>query len=356
MFSIILAGFIACQSQESVRTNDPAPEVDLRPTVRVEAIAEKNFVRTLSLPATVFAQKSAILAPKVQGRIKSVHVQIGDAVQKDDILMTMEQSDYLAGFTEANAAYELAKIQANQAQKSAQRFAELLEKGAVTKSQWEEVDMGAQLASGQAVRAKAGLNIAKSRLKDTKLRAPFDGIIVTRTIEEGEMMGGPATRPPLQLVDLSQVRIQASIGETDASALKKDQKGTLEIPGQHERIPIQLSRINQAVDPVVKTVLVESTLDNRKHALKHNQSATLHIELNQTAISIPRQALLNRQSESANVFVLVGSRVEQRVVQYGRSETDSVPVFSGVSAGEQVLIAGHNRLQDGSEVLVLGAE
>ena len=169
-------------------------------------------------------------------------------------------------------------------------------------------------------------------------------------------MGGPATRPPLQLVDLSQVRIQASIGETDASALKKDQKGTLEIPGQHERIPIQLSRINQAVDPVVKTVLVESTLDNRKHALKHNQSATLHIELNQTAISIPRQALLNRQSESANVFVLVGSRVEQRVVQYGRSETDSVPVFSGVSAGEQVLIAGHNRLQDGSEVLVLGAE
>ncbi|MAA78787.1 MAG: hypothetical protein CL916_05965 [Deltaproteobacteria bacterium] len=356
MFSIIFACFFACQSQESESKTDPVPKVDLRPKVRVETITEKQFVRTLSLPATVYAQKSAILAPKVQGRIESVDVHIGDAVKKGDILMTMDRSDYLAGFTEASAAYELAQIQANQAKKSAQRFADLLEQEAITKIQWEEVDMGAQLASGQAVRAKAGLDIAKSRLQDTKLRAPFDGIIVTRTIEKGEMMGGPATRPPLQLVDLSYVRIQASIGETDAIALKKNQTGSLEIPGQHERIPIQISRINQAVDPVVKTVLVESTLDNSKHSLKHNQSATLHMEFNQTAISIPRQALLNRQSASANIFVLVGDNVERRVVQYGRSETDSVPVFSGVSVGDTVLIAGHNRLQDGAEVLVLEAE
>jgi len=80
------------------------------------------------------------------------------------------------------------------------------------------------------------------------------------------------------------------------------------------------------------------------------------MEIKQTAISIPRQALLNRQSSSANVFVLVGDRVERREVQYGRSETDSVPVFSGVSVGEQILVAGHNRLQDGTEVLVLGAK
>ena len=356
MFAIIFSCFIACQNKESKVTKEPVSHVDLRPKVRVEVISERIFVRTLSLPATVYAQKSAILAPKVQGRIESVDVQIGDIVQKDDILMTMEQSDYLAGFTEARAAYDLAQLQADQAKKSALRFADLLQKGAVTKSQWEEIDMGSQLAAGQAVRAKAGLDIAKSRLKDTKLRAPFDGIIVTRTIEKGEMMGGPSNRPPLQLVDLSRVRVQASIGETDAAALKEDQTGTLEIPGKHERIPIQLSRINQAVDPVVKTVLVESTLDNHKHSLKHNQSATLHMEVSQTAISIPRQALLNRQSESANVFILVDDRVEQRVVQYGRSETDSVPVFSGVSVGEKILIAGHNRLQDGAEVLVLEAE
>ena len=68
----------------------------------------------------------------------------------------------------------------------------------------------------------------------------------------------------------------------------------------------------------------------------------------------PDKALLNRQSQAADVFVLIGETVEKRTVQYGRSETDYVPVFSGISSGDKVLIAGHNRLQDGAEVLVLG--
>jgi len=356
MLAFLLSTFIACQSEDSTAIVEPIAEVDLRPSVRVETIKEQTFVRTLSLPATVFAERSAILAPKAQGRIDSVNVNIGDVVHKNDVLMEIENSDYIAGYTEANAAYELAEIQAKQAKKSAQRFAELLKEGAITQSQWEEVDMGAQLATGQATRAKAGLDIASSRLAGTKLRAPFDGIIVTKTIEKGEMMGGPATRPPLQIVDLNTVRIQASVGETDAIALTENQKGSLEIPGKHEQIPIQLSRINQAVDPVVKTVLIESLLDNEGHALKHNQSATLHLTLEQTVMAIPRQALLNRKSQSADVFVLLGSRVERRSIQYGRSETDYIPVFSGVSTDEQVLVAGHNRLQDGVEVLVLGAE
>ena len=78
------------------------------------------------------------------------------------------------------------------------------------------------------------------------------------------------------------------------------------------------------------------------------------IKINQRAIAIPRQALLNRQSQSADVFVLTGGTVAKRTVRYGRSETDYVPVFSGLSVKDQVLIAGHNRLQDGAEVSVLG--
>ena len=72
----------------------------------------------------------------------------------------------------------------------------------------------------------------------------------------GEMMGGPATRPPLQIVDLSQVRIQASIGETDAVSLSTTIKlAPLRFLGITKDTR-SLSRINQAVDPIVKTVLV----------------------------------------------------------------------------------------------------
>ena len=98
-----------------------------------------------------------------------MNVQIGDTVKEGDVLMTIESSDYFAGYTEASAAYELAQIQAKQAT-TATRFKALLEEEAVTQIQWEEVDIAAQLAKGQATRAKAGLDIATSRLQGTKLK------------------------------------------------------------------------------------------------------------------------------------------------------------------------------------------
>jgi RND family efflux transporter MFP subunit len=344
---------IACGSKETPEATETSAPVDLRPTVRTSTIEEQQFVRTLSLPSTIHAKRSAILVPKVQGRIAAVTVDIGDQVSAGDTILTIEKSDYQAGYIEAKAAYELAQIQARQARTSATRFQNLLKEQAVTQSQWEEVDIGAQLAEGQATRARAGFDIAKSRLDETDLKAPFDGIIVERTVEEGEMMGGPATLPPLQIADLSTVVFRANIGESDAAALNTNQSGYLEVPGSTERIDVSINRINQAVDPVVKTVIIEGELDNAQYALKHNQSATLHLEVTQQALAIPRQALLNRQTQSASVFVLTGSTVEQRTVTYGRSETDYVPVFSGLSKGEQILVAGHNRLQDGNEVIVL---
>ena len=69
MLAFIVSGFFACQSKDSETISEPVAAVDLRPNVRVESVEEQAFVRTLSLPATVFAKRSAILAPKAQGRL-----------------------------------------------------------------------------------------------------------------------------------------------------------------------------------------------------------------------------------------------------------------------------------------------
>ena len=330
MILSLLVCLLACQPAETTVELDSPDTSELLPRVRITTVEEQTFVRTLSLPSTIYAVRSAILVPKVQGRIESVSVQIGDVVNKGDVLMRIEDNDYEAGFLEAKATYELAIIQATQAQTTAERFAKLYEENAIAKSQWEEMNMGAQLANGQATRAKAGLDIATNRLQETSLKSPFNGVIIAKNITEGEMLGGATNRPPLQIADLSSVHFRASVGETDAITLTDNQKGTLEIPGKQHSIPITLSRINQAVDPVVKTVTVEGLIDNSSHQLKHNQSATLHLDIEESALAIPRQALLNRKSQAATVFVLKGSVVEKRLVQYGRSETDYVPVYSGI--------------------------
>ena len=351
---LVLGTITGCQKDHDTTPQENAP-LDLRAKVRTQRIVHADFAQSFSLPTTIYAHQSAVLVPKSAGRIEAVAVNIGDSVHEGDTLLTVEQSDYLAGYKEAKAAWELAKIQMEHAQHNATRFEELYAQNAITLAQLEEVQMGAELTAGQAKRAEAGFDIAKSRLNETKLLAPFAGTIIAKNVEMGEMIGGPAQRPPLMIADLSSVKFTASISEHDALLLAQNQEATLVVAEQ--KIPVTISRINQAVDPVVKTVLIEGEVENTANQLKHQQSATLEISLQSNHLAIPREALLNRNNQEATVFVVDDSNIaHQRQVTYGRSQVGLVPVISGVQDGEKVLIAGHNRLKDGDSVVVLSED
>ena len=122
----------------------------------------------------------------------------------------------------------MVSIQLAHAKKQYERFQTLREEGAATLAQLEEVEMGMELAQGQLRRAKAGLNIAESRLEGCHVKAPFSGSIIARNIEVGEMIGGPTQRPPLMLADLSQLRVIAEIDEQRAQLLQKGDSVTIQ--------------------------------------------------------------------------------------------------------------------------------
>ena len=352
LFSLLLS----CSeptAADAVNTESP----DLRPKVRATTVAEQEFSRTLQVPANIQAIRSAVLAPKVPGRISTIDVRIGDVVSQGALLLALEQSDYLAGFQEAKASKELAQLQAEQAAIHLSRFEALRMEGAITSVQLEEASVNSKLAASQAQRASAGFDIAKNRLQDTELRAPFAGTIIARNVEVGEIMGGPAQRPPLMLADLQRVRFVAEVGEADIAAIQQDQSASLILFG-NKVLPVTIERINNAVDPVINTIQIEGTLDNTEHKLRHGQSATLSIVLKENRqLSLARSALLSRNAGTAEIFVLqTDNTIEKRVVSYGRSDSGNVPILNGLSQGERVLISGHTRLNDGDDVVVVTQE
>ena len=354
--SLISLFFIACT--DPVVADLPDSAVDLRPKVRVISISEQRFSQNLQVPATIQALRSAVLIPRVPGRVSEVNVRIGDEVQENDLLLSLEGGDYLAGFQEAKAANELAQLQAEQAKLHLTRFENLHKDQAITAVQLEEASVNARLAASQAKRAIAGFEVAKNRLVDTELRAPFSGTIIARNIEEGEMLGGPVERPPLMLADLNTVRFIANIAESDISALSKGMNAVLLLPLQQQEFPVTIDRINSAVDPIVSTIQIEGILENDTHNFRHGQSAELAFALQeQQQLSLARSALLNRRDGQANVFVLrEDGTIEKKEISYGRSDTSNVPILQGLEKGDNVLISGHTRLSDGDDVIVVGQE
>ena len=347
---------LACEQSSAPALNTTA-EVDLRPKVRATIVSNELFSNELQVPATIQAIRSAVLVPRVPGRVSEVKVRIGDVVKKDDLLLTLEGGDYLAGFQEAKANKELAHLQAEQAALHLTRFETLRSEGAITEVQLEEASVNAKLASSQAKRADAGFEVAKNRLVDTELRAPFSGTIIARNVESGEMMGGPVQQPPLMIADLRNVRFVADVGEGEISGIQKEQKATLLLMG-NKRVPVTIDRVNSAVDPIINTIQIEGVIDNTEHLLRHGQSAELSIDLEQkNQLSLSRSALINRRDGTAMVFLLLeDGSIQKKEVSYGRSDSGKVPILRGIKEGDKVLISGHTRLKDGDDVLVVGQE
>ena len=348
---MILFMFITACTEEKPQTVASAP-VDLRSRVRAQQVKAASFSQEYRFPAKIKAYEHAILLPKSAGRVSSVHVRIGDVVKEGDVLLEVEPSDYQVGFREAQAAYDLAQIQHKHAQQQFERFTALHRENAVTQAQLDEVRVGMELAKGQAQRASAGMDIARSRLNGCILKAPFSGTVIARNIEPGEFIGGPAQKPPLMLADVSKVRVLADISESSARNISVGTVAQL-MQSSGEIHELRLERINSAVDPVVHTVAVESVLE--KEGFKHGESAEIIIPtVAQEHISVPRIALLNPQKGVAQVFILEqGETISKREIRYGRSTGENVPVYSGLKEGESVLISGHTRLSQGDSILVI---
>ena len=107
-FSIILG----C-SNPTENTTTPPPKAELRQVVRVETVTTQTLSQNLVLPTTLEAEQSAILVPKVQGRIANVFVRIGDQVPKGAHLLEIEPNDYSAAYEESKMAMRLAAFKWN---------------------------------------------------------------------------------------------------------------------------------------------------------------------------------------------------------------------------------------------------
>ena len=327
-------------------------KLDIRARVRTYEAQKKDFGEIYRFPAKIHAFHHAVLFPKSMGRIAQVNFRVGAQVEEGDLLLEIENFDYLTGYREAQVGYQITETQFKHAKTQYERFSVLHEQGAATQLQLEEVRMGMELADGQKKRASAGVEIARSRVEGCKLYAPFSGTLIARNVEPGELLGSAGQRPPLMLADLSKVRIKAEISEESAQKIRIGDQADL-IQPNGIRHPLTIDSINAAVDPVVHTVSVEAILE--KPGFRHGASVEIEIATQKEQyISIPRVALLEANKGRGHVFILEGEdKIKKSEVLYGRSDTEYIPIFEGINEGDAVLIAGHTRLKPEDSVLVV---
>lgn len=313
-----------------------------------------------------------VVAPKVNGRVERVLVNIADTVRRGQVVAELDNDEYVQAVAQARADLAVARANLSEAESAREianrefkRTASLLKRGIASDSEFDAAKQAqlarqAQLkvAEAQVTKFASVLETANIRLGYTQVTAGWSGvddqrIVAERYVDEGQTVA--ANTPLLMIVDLDPIVGIVFITERDYANLKPGQSVTLATdayPG--EAFTGRIDRIAPVFRKTTRQARVEMTIDNPRHRLKPGMFIQASIELSRVdeAVIVPEQALTER-SDQTGVFIVSedGQAVLWRKVAVGIREGDRVQV-AGQGLTGRVVVIGQQLVNDGSPITI----
>ena len=291
----------------------------------------RESVETMRWPATVTARSVAQIAPKVPARILSLSVQAGDKVTAGQIVARLDPTELQSRVDQARSALTAAQALSAKATADWHRTQNLFKQEAATQQSLEAAVAAARGAEAQVAQAKAGIATAESLSAETVLRAPFDGIVVKRNLEPGDM--AQLGLPVLTVQSSQQLRVEAAIPETCARAISIGQSLRAQIAGLGRNARIE--EIAPAADPQSRTVLVKAGLDG---PAQPGAFAWVEQACGQRSALLVPAAAVSRSGQLESVLLLEQGVPKLRHVRTGKAYGEQVEVLSGLRQGDVVLL------------------
>ena len=332
-----LMAMAACsKSGEAKAEAGPVPVAALPITV-VEAVGE-DVQRTIDVTGTLAPWEEATVALEAEGRIVEVRGDLGDPVKKGDVLARVNPVEFQARLVQAEAEQSAATA-------DLARVQQLAAKDMATKQQVDEAKRRGDVA-------RTNVDIARKKLGDVVIHAPFDGKIARRLVNLGDFarIGNPA----FQLVRVSPLKLKADVAERYAADVKVDDP--VEARGEalgRTVLEGKVARIGPSVAQDTRSFPVEARIENADGAVKPGTFARMTIRTSTigAAVTVPDLAVV-LFAGNPRVYVIDGDKARERPVQLGEKVRDRVVISQGLKAGEKVAISGLDVLSDGALVAV----
>ncbi len=335
--------------------------------VNVTHLENKKFKRNYETPATVRAITSAFLTPKVSATVSKFFVDEGSSVKKGEKLVQLDTTDYSIALaaaksqmSAAEAGVQQAEAAFNKAEADYERYQKLFEQNSISKSDFDAVKSGYEqtkaalsVVNAQKESAASALKNAQQQFSYTVIKAPFDGYIVSRLKDVGEM-ASPQT-PVFEIVDINKMKLDVFVGEMDIPLVKKGMDVTIKIDSFSDRtFNGTIEMINSKIDESTKSAKVRIVMENGDHLIKSGMSARVTIALPEVEFPVlPRNSIFTRNNETGLVYVVKDDKtVYTTDVVIGETIDGYTIIKDGVSENMTVVIGGGRRLEEGQSVRV----
>lgn len=374
------------------RRSGPANVAPADPVVATEKLALRDMMKRVVLSGETVPKTSVDISPKYAGRIAEVSVDLGDVVQKGDVLLVQDLRDVQISILEnsagsrqasaeaivSRASYGAESLKAETDYENAlakyERYQWLYEEGAVSlqdrddmyrqmiekKAAFQSIKeqelgaVSATVAAKEAAAAKAEYVVEGLRVKeeDLTIKAPVSGVIGYRNAEAGEW--ATAGQKLLTVVDNSKMYLDCLIAEQDIGTIRTGETLPVSLDAVGETVDGKIIFISPSVEDASRVYRVRLLLETKDAHLRgglFGRAIWEGVQRKQT-LFVPKEAIADENGRKYVYVVSADLTVKKRAVTLGLSNDDCIEILSGVVPGETVAVTNIARLRDGVKVKV----
>jgi HlyD family secretion protein len=320
------------------------------PTVSVTEVGVSAVPSTVSIIGTIAARYDMPIGVEGDGgRVTAVYVEAGDHVKQGQVLAHLNNSVLEPQVTNLEAALDQAKAEAELAEAEYQRARAVGSSGALSAEETQRRKSSAVTAGAHVKVASAQLAEARARLARADVRAPANGIILTRNVEVGQtsMPGGEAL---FRLSKDGETELRGQVAEQDLPLLKIGQLVDVKLTGTAKVYQGRIRLLGAVIDPATRlgTVKIALTPDPN---LRPGAFARAEVTVsNAERTVLPQTAVLNDDKGNYVLIVNAQGKVERRSVKVTGMVSGGVTIGEGISPTDQIVTTAGGFLQEGETV------
>lgn len=348
-----------------VRTTDLfSSAVPVRVT-RASVVSPMRSGAVLIASGYVVAQRKAAVASKGTGRLVYLGVVEGDRVREGQIIARVEDSDIKAQLAEAQATLDLNRSELRDAEHSLTRERYLLDSGYSSQANFDAAEARYERVRASIAVGQASVQAAQVAIENTVIRAPFDGTVLTKNADVGEVVAPLAASAfsksaVVTIADLSSLEVEADVAESNLEAVGLGQACEIVLdafPDIH--YPARVAKIVPTADRAKATVQVKVAFRSYDSRVLPEMSAKVHFLPLPSKVGadtapvlvVPSDAVAERNAQAV-VYVVQDGRAVEVPVTVGRRVGSSVAIREGLTAGTQVIDSVGDRVRRGTKVKV----
>ena len=318
----------------------PPPQASVPPAVQLRSapVEVREVELTQSAEAVVEAVRQSTVAAQIAGRIVELRFDVGDVVQKGDVIVRIDERAAAQAAAASTAQVAEAQAALANARSQYERSKQLLSQKFISPAALDKAEADFRQAQARLTAMLAGAGQAATERSFATIVAPYGGVVSARHVELGEM--ATPGRPLMTGFDPSTLRVVATVGQAHVATIQAIGRARVEVPSIGKWIDAKSVTIIPAADPRTHTTRIRIELPDDVRGIYPGVFARAHFVIGkEPRLLVPREAVV-RRSEVTAVYVLDPAGLPQlRQVRLGAAgDEKAIEVLAGLKPGERVAL------------------